>query len=141
MSILVPKLIYNQIITYGRISLPNEMCGALLGMQISHAMVMKEFIPLSNSSIHQCSKFEIDRREWTNLIFDALKRDRQIMGLVHSHPTTPAVPSSSDLQTLWYTIPTQWIVSYKSTKKPVLKAFRYHADGTTYEHCNWTLQA
>ncbi|MEX2416333.1 MAG: Mov34/MPN/PAD-1 family protein [Paenibacillaceae bacterium] len=135
----MPRLIYNQIEIYCRDQLPCEACGALLGIQELATIVIEQFIPLSNMALNREAEFEIDEREWTQLLFDGLARDQYVMGLIHSHPTTPAIPSYADLQTLWYTLPTHWIISYIDMNSPVLKAFGFHADGT-YKQVNWVIQ-
>lgn len=139
MQILMPKLIYKQITTYCLNHLPHESCGALLGIQDFATIIIEQFIPLSNIALNRESGFEIDEREWTRLLFDGLANGNHVMGVIHSHPTTPAIPSYTDLQTLWYTIPAQLIISYLDMNNPVLKAFSFHADGT-YEQAYWAVQ-
>jgi proteasome lid subunit RPN8/RPN11 len=139
MQILMPRLIYNQIIAYCKYHLPDEACGALLGIQDVAMINIEQFIPLSNTAFNRELGFEVDEREWTRLLFDGLERDKKVLGLIHSHPSTPAIPSYADLQTFWYTLPTQWIISYVDMNNPVLKAFSFHADGT-FEQLHWAIQ-
>ena len=119
--------------------MPDEACGALLGIQRSMIIDIQQFIPLSNIAIHRKTAFRIDEREWIQLLFKGPANGRQVLGLIHSHPATSATPSSADLDTLWHTIPTQWIISFADTNNPVLKAFRFHIDGT-YEDLNWRIR-
>lgn len=141
MHIHLPDSIYVQIIQYHQHHLPEEACGALLGIQHSNSMTIdiQQFIPLSSIAFNRKLEFRIDEREWTQLIFKVLASGQQILGLIHSHPRTPAAPSFTDLDTLWHTIPTQWIISFADMNNPVLKAFSFHIDGT-YENINWRIK-
>jgi proteasome lid subunit RPN8/RPN11 len=110
-----------------------------MGNQNDTKIVIKWFIPLSNMSLHPKSGFEIDPYAWTRLLIESRCHDQHVIGIIHSHPTSYAIPSTADLQTLWHTIPTHWILSYLHNESPILNAFSFHADGT-YELMHWVMQ-
>lgn len=139
MRINMPNVVYNQILSHCMVHLPSEACGVLLGIQDVTKIVIERFIPLSNVSMHPKSGFEIDHLAWTRLLFESRTHDQHIIGIIHSHPDSHAIPSSADLQTLWHTIPTHWILSCINKGSPILKAFSFHADGT-YRPLNWVVQ-
>lgn len=139
MPILMPNPIYHQIVSHCLLRLPSEACGVLLGTQEAGMIVIDRFIPLSNKALHPESGFEIDQREWIRLLFGDYNPNQHVIGIIHSHPTSLAIPSTSDLQTLWHSIPTHWIISCINKNKPILKAFSFHADGA-YETLHWHIQ-
>ncbi len=138
MHIHLPQRIYIQLTQYSKHHLPEEACGVLLGVQHAMTIQIKRFIPLTNIALKREVEFLIDEREWIKLVFNEWACGQQIMGFIHSHPTTPAAPSLADLDTLWHTLPTQWIISFADMNNPILKAFSFHTDGT-FKHLNWSI--
>ncbi|MBP1963448.1 proteasome lid subunit RPN8/RPN11 [Paenibacillus aceris] len=57
-----------------------------------------------------------------------------VIGLFHSHPTAPAIPSELDLQTLWHTIPTYWILSLQHMHNPELLLYQIKKAVSTGYH-------
>lgn len=135
----MPNTIYKQITAHCILHLPNEACGVLLGVQADSKLTIDRFIPVPNISKHPATEFEFDHRFWARLIFDSHATDQHIIGIVHSHPTSPATPSLEDLRTLWHSIPTHWILSCEHKESLILRAFSFHAD-ETYEQINWDIQ-
>jgi proteasome lid subunit RPN8/RPN11 len=58
----------------------------------------------------------------------------RLLGIFHSHPQSPPVPSHSDLQTSWHTLPTYWIVSLQNAAAPTLRIYRLIRDGDSAAH-------
>jgi proteasome lid subunit RPN8/RPN11 len=139
MSILMPNNVYQQLIVHCLLHLPNEACGVLLGVQASSKLTIDRFVPVPNVSLHPANEFEFDHRVWTRLIFDCHATGQHILGIVHSHPASPAIPSPEDLRTEWRNIPTHWILSCEHKESLTLRAFSYHTD-ETYERIDWNIQ-
>jgi proteasome lid subunit RPN8/RPN11 len=138
MLIHLPRTIYNQMLIYCTQSLPHEACGVLLGMHEQGMIEINQFVPISNQAIDPSIGFVADPKEWTSLLYGCFKGNTHILGLVHSHPTAPAIPSFHDLQTLWYTIPTYWIISTLNMNNPITRAYCFQGDGTCYD-ADWII--
>ncbi|MEY2645607.1 MAG: hypothetical protein RLZZ611_2256 [Cyanobacteriota bacterium] len=80
---------------------PQEGCALLLGKRQGSALVLEQIWPCCNSwepAAERQRHFLLDPRE--QLLAQRWARDRQlqVLGAAHSHPSSAAVPSTSDLR-------------------------------------------
>ena len=82
---------------HARDALPNECCGFLLGTTAT----IEEVARATNltPSPHQ---YQVDPHDHFAVIRRARQEDRTVIGVYHSHPSAPAVPSASDLEHATY---------------------------------------
>ena len=82
---------------HARDALPNECCGFLLGTTAT----IEEVTRATNltPSPHQ---YQVDPRDHFAVIRQARQEGRTVVGVYHSHPSAPAVPSASDLEHATY---------------------------------------
>ena len=82
---------------HARDALPNECCGFLLGTTAT----IEEVTRATNltPSPHQ---YQVDPRDHFAVIRRARQEGRTVVGVYHSHPSAPAVPSASDLEHATY---------------------------------------
>lgn len=129
---MIPARIYREIIDYCEAKLPEEACGALIGRtetadtgEITQCTVYG-FVPLANAAAEDREhRFTLDPGEWIHTLFAAQRHHRQVVGLLHSHPSTPPIPSLADRSTLWTDVPSHWIVSLADPEAPDVKAYRF----------------
>jgi len=76
---------------------PYEVCGFLLGDKES-PYVVKQIIEVKNSAAQKERRFEIAPLDYLNVEKEALNSDKQLIGIFHSHPEYPAIPSEHDLK-------------------------------------------
>ncbi|HNZ01745.1 MAG TPA: M67 family metallopeptidase [Anaerolineaceae bacterium] len=77
--------------------LPEEACGLLGGRQNRAEIVL----PVTNS-LHSSTRFFLDPEEMIAAILQLESRGMDVVGIYHSHPAGPAVPSETDLrETTW----------------------------------------
>ena len=82
-------------------SYPVECCGLLLGTNTSEKKVV-EVRPLRNTNTERShDRYEIDGREFIKADQEALRKGLQIIGIYHSHPDHPAIPSAFDTEHAW----------------------------------------
>ena len=82
-------------------SYPLECCGFLVGINTSEKKVVEVF-PVQNKNIERThDRYEIDGKEFVNVDKEAAKKGLQIIGIYHSHPDHPAIPSAYDTQCAW----------------------------------------
>lgn len=79
---------------------PQEGCALLLGQRMESTLLLEWIWPCCNSwqpAAERQRRFLIDPRE--QLLAQRWARQRQllVLGAAHSHPSSPAVPSASDL--------------------------------------------
>ena len=78
---------------------PFEACGVLVGSQEEGTITVKQAVPVKNSNRTECS-FELDPTEFFNAWNGAEKEGLDIVGVYHTHPSSPAKPSAWDKDTM-----------------------------------------
>ncbi|URA09232.1 Mov34/MPN/PAD-1 family protein [Thermospira aquatica] len=116
--LFLSKDVYNKIIQHARRDLPLEACGYMAGKENTITEVF-EMTNIDKSSEH----FSFDPKEQ----FDVHKKVRnmglKIIGVYHSHPSTPARMSEEDRK-LAYDKSLLYAIVSLSTRKPIFKIFR-----------------
>lgn len=121
--IRIPKRVYEELVGHLRSCYPEEGCGFLTG----NAGRAGAFLPIENME-HSSISFLMDPKQQLRA-FKKMGEDRlELLGIVHSHVASPAVPSQKDRVMAFYPEVGYVIVSLSDMKKPDLKAFRI-ADG------------
>ena len=144
MQIQIPRAVYEDLIHFCKEGFPSEVCGILIGKHNldnetdTTIRMITEFHPLVNLATDTHRKFLIDPEEWTNSWYTCQQQGNSIIGLFHSHPHTPAIPSKYDLETLWHTLPSHWIVSFIDRNHPVIQVYRFYSD-RNYQLIPWTI--
>jgi proteasome lid subunit RPN8/RPN11 len=87
---------------------PMEACGFLLGCIDVTQIRITSFVPVANASRNPERQFSMNASDMIPVV---LNNTFTIVGVLHSHPNAAATPSSEDLSTTWYDIPSHWIVS------------------------------
>ncbi len=82
---------------------PEECCGALLGDRASVFVAL----PLENTAGDRRRGFLVSARDSLRVEAEAEARGLRWVGVYHSHPDAPAVPSAADGSTAW---PDGWTV-------------------------------
>ncbi len=84
---------------------PYECCGLLLGRYETESKVVTETYPISNAREESAkrNRFRIEPPELMRGERYAREHDLEVVGIYHSHPDSPAVPSQYDLEHAWPT--------------------------------------
>ncbi|MCC2683133.1 MAG: prokaryotic protein [Paenibacillaceae bacterium] len=139
-TIEITDNIYSDIVGHCRREWPKEACGALFGETVNETtMRITGSLALANVARDPHHHFQIDPREWISLLsrigaLDIHRTDDssgnrtdhpKLAGIYHSHPETPGVPSSEDLDTAWRQLPCFLIVSLQNPYDPSIRAFGF----------------
>ncbi|CAG7624945.1 hypothetical protein PAESOLCIP111_02675 [Paenibacillus solanacearum] len=131
--IRISKQAYREMIAYCIQQQPHEACGFLSGYRGDSSVSdrIDRFIPVSNRSPRPENHFDMDPREVVSVLYQLETSGAILLGIAHSHPQAPPVPSGEDLLTAWHRTATHWIVSLQGSV-PLAKVYRYAAldDGT-----------
>lgn len=88
---------YQSVIDHARSCSPEEACGILAG---GNGRVERVF--LMENADHSEVSYQLDSREQFE-VFDVIERDGlEVVAIFHSHPHSPPVPSSRDLELAFY---------------------------------------
>ncbi len=77
---------------------PDECCGFMFGSENEEGVrIVSIALPVDNSSLqNKKRRFEISPRDYLKAENYALEHDLQLLGVYHSHPDHPAIPSEHD---------------------------------------------
>ena len=78
---------------------PFEACGVLVGGEEGDVVNVQRAVPVKNSKRTERS-FELDPTEFYNVWSDVEKEGLDIVGVYHTHPSSPAKPSAWDKETM-----------------------------------------
>ena len=80
-------------------SYPNEACGFLLGSEVNRKRMITHSIDVENKSTENLRRrFVIDPLDYLKAERHATKEGLTLLGIYHSHPDHPAIPSVHDLE-------------------------------------------
>lgn len=80
---------------------PLECCGLLVGTNTSEKRVV-EIYPVQNKNTERTQdRYEISGKDFMKTDRNVSKKGLQIIGIYHSHPDHPAVPSAFDTENAW----------------------------------------
>ncbi|HKB28969.1 MAG TPA: M67 family metallopeptidase [Candidatus Limnocylindrales bacterium] len=99
------------IVEHARRALPNEACGIVAGDRPwAEGGRPLRWIPLANTHVSPF-RYAIDPDALLALTIELDDRGEAIWAIVHSHPTSPAEPSPTDVREAFYPEALQLIVS------------------------------
>lgn len=108
-----------QIIAQALAEWPNEACGVLGGVD---GRVFRVY-PGVNTR-HSPVEYMMDPHDQIAAFLDIEAHGWEIIGIYHSHPTGPAVPSLVDIARAYYPEATYLILSLADRSRPQLRAYR-----------------
>lgn len=116
-GLVMPDTIFAEMVAHCRARAPQEACGILAGAgeQVSRLYLLDnvEQSPVS---------YAMDPRAQFHAMKDMRSRQVTMLGIFHSHPTTPAFPSRKDISLAFYD-DCCYIIMSLATEPPVVKAF------------------
>ena len=102
---------------------PYEACGALVGTREENAVVVIKTVPITNVNRTKQS-FELDPKEFYEVWDNAEQNGTEIIGVYHTHPSSSAVPSNWDRETM-ENDPSVWLIAGADG----MKAYVWDDDG------------
>lgn len=107
----IKKEVYEGMIAHCQSALPYEGCGLLSGIASSGETLWK----LRNES-HHSHRFHMSAESIKRAVETIGKKGEVLTGIFHSHPSSPAIPSSHDIQNNPYKDLAYIIVSFYKGK-------------------------
>jgi [CysO sulfur-carrier protein]-S-L-cysteine hydrolase len=108
------KTVYEEMIAYCKQVLPYEACGLLSGVKEEGGTLWK----LNNESLN-LNRFYMSKEAIKHAVMKMNENGEKITGIFHSHPTSPAFPSSHDIKNNPYDHIAYFIVSFYKGKAEV----------------------
>ncbi len=99
MKLVLNKILMDEMIDHALKTYPMECCGFVFGKDQLNGRIITEVHTASNNQQgDQRRRFEIDPRDYLKAERHALEKEIMLLGIYHSHPDHPAVPSKHDLK-------------------------------------------
>ncbi|MBL7805099.1 MAG: M67 family metallopeptidase [Saprospiraceae bacterium] len=90
---------HHKILEDARLTFPDECCGFLFGTEEGDTRIVTDMLIVDNS-LHgdKRRRFEISPRDYLRAEQYAIDNKLHLLGVYHSHPGSPAIPSETDRQ-------------------------------------------
>ena len=86
-----------QIYAHAKETYPHECCGFLIGTFADDGLV-NQVRSAANQNTERADRFVISPQEYAQVQFAADDAELDIIGIYHSHPDWPAIPSQTDME-------------------------------------------
>ena len=126
-ELVIPRELFDQMVTHCRVYYPDEACGILAG---TVSKVTKVY-PMLNSEPSPVSYF-MEPKEQFRVMKELRLEGLTMLAIFHSHPQSPAYPSVKDVDLAFYEDTVYVIISLMNQQEPVIKAFTI-VDGAVKE--------
>ncbi len=115
-GLILPSLIFEEMISHCRDGYPNEACGILAGNNgiVSEIYRMKN---IENSPV----SYMLEPSEQFRVMKEIRSRGLTMLAIFHSHPCAPAYPSGKDVSLAFYDV--VYIIISLSEDVPVVKGY------------------
>ncbi|WP_333654217.1 M67 family metallopeptidase [Dissulfurispira sp.] len=115
--LIIPQLIFDEMLGHCKAGCPNEACGILAGRNGKVSKIYK-MANIENSPV----TYMLDSKEQFKAMKDMRDNNLSMLAIFHSHPSSAAYPSAKDVSLAFYEDAVYIIVSLME-KEPVVKGF------------------
>ena len=133
--LLLPRQLYDSMIQHAQTEMPNECCGLLAGTIGPNVLRAAKWYPLVNEAASP-----IEYRSEPHSMFQAIKDMRgpgyEVVAIYHSHPTSPPIPSRTDLARNYSPDVVNLIIGLNGPE-PILRAWWLLED--SFEEAIWEI--
>ena len=115
----VHKSLIDEILAHAKEGYPDEVCGLMAGRN----GIISRIFRITNSDKSSVS-YMMEPAEQFRAFKEMRMDGSELTAIYHSHPTSPAYPSQTDVKLAYYPDAAYLIVSLQKADAPVLKGFR-----------------
>ncbi len=126
--IMIPKAIYDDMITHAQDGFPLEVCGILGGAGDTVSANYR----MTNSDASN-EHFMMEPREQFAVVKDLRAKGLAMLAIYHSHPETPARPSEEDIRLALTPDVSYLIISLADAAAPDIKSYKINAGNVQIE--------
>lgn len=87
------RKITTQLLHWAQLSPIQEICGLIGGIN----NIASSCYPIDNRANQPENRFQLDEKQQIRAFSTMRKRNETLFAIYHSHPTTPAIPSETDI--------------------------------------------
>lgn len=152
-ALIIPQHILDEMVTHARALAPHECCGLLAGKdgRVSHHYKIRNIVATQDAAVKELFDnakvahlerlspeeradiaFWMDTKDMFTAQKDMRAQGTAMLASYHSHPVSPARPSSTDIKALaFYPDLFHIIVSLQDSTNPIINAFRIAGETVT----------
>ena len=117
-----------EMVTHAQEDAPLEACGVVAGKE-GRALKLYR----ARNADHSPVSYRLEPEEQYRIFRDIEENGWDILGIYHSHPDSPPVPSAVDLGQAYYPDAVYFVVSLEDPSDPQVRAFRIIESESTEE--------
>ncbi len=140
MEVLIPSAHLRTIEAHGEAVYPHEGAGFLLGRLDGDRVIIEAALPAPNQreAAARHSRYELSPHDFLRAEREAAARGMEVVGVFHSHPDHPAVPSTFDRE---HALPhfCYLITAVAGGKAHVTQAWHLREDRAAFEEDTLTI--
>ncbi len=125
-EIQIPRNITNQILHQAQLSPELEICG-LIGAKNEIACTC---YPIDNSAKTPETRFYMDEKQQINAFATMRNKNEELFAIYHSHPKSPATPSTTDIKLATYPDAVYLIISLNTKGVLEIRGFKINEKST-----------
>jgi [CysO sulfur-carrier protein]-S-L-cysteine hydrolase len=125
--LMIPADVHGALVAQARAEAPLECCGLLAGRVLRNDGIVERRYPLLNEAASTV-EFVSDARSMFDAMRDIDRRDLDVLAVYHSHPTTPPLPSKTDLERSYSPAVVNVIISLQK-EPPEMRGWWLREDG------------
>ena len=134
-ELVLPRKLVNQILTHAQQHEHSESCGMISAASGTPA----HYYAVKNIAEDPATHFEMEPKQQIAAMKHMREHEEDLLAIVHSHPSSPPVPSATDVQETGYPDAYYIIVSLNTKGVLEMRAFRFSDDAMQpvdlhYEH-------
>ena len=124
----IPRKLLAEMIVHAQEEAPTEACGILAG---KNGRILKLY--RARNADRSRVSYRLDPEEQYRIFEDIEARGWELVGIYHSHPTSPAIPSDTDEKQAGYPEASYVLISLTDPDAPQVRAFRLEEDSLSEE--------
>ena len=99
---LIPRTVLDRLEQLARAGYPEETCGLLVGRKEATTVRIERATRAGNlSAERRCDRYVLDPADFLAADEAARRDGLDLLGVWHTHPDHPAIPSATDLAAAW----------------------------------------
>ena len=119
-EIQLPRKIANQLLHLAQISPNQEICG-LIG---SLNGIASTCYPIKNTAEQPENRFQLDAKQQITALSSIRDNNEALFAIYHSHPSSPAIPSATDIELASYPDTAYLIISLNTKGILEIRGFK-----------------
>lgn len=126
-TLRLPRRIVNQLLDHARASTGQEVCGLIS----ARAGGASRSIPVANTASYPEYRYRMDPAGQIAALRQMRDAGEELLAIYHSHPSSPAAPSATDIAEAGYPDAVYLIISLNTKGVLEMRGFRIRENGVT----------